>query len=122
INSLAGACGTLDVQKLDDNTAFMLLPRQYFNTTWEISLLTYLIRVSNVSVVIEDWFKHPTLSVDNPFKAHFNGVMKHGFNPPVKNLKSYVYFGKKQSLDGQYDSTFHNNGCYNWMSALEFGY
>lgn len=124
INSMPGACGNLDVIQLEDGNVVMLLPRVYFDTTWQISLLTYLIRVSNVDVIIDDWFKHPTLSTDNPFKAHFAAIMKAGFNVPVKNLKAYYYFGTKQGAkDAEaYHSSFHNNGCWNWMNAVSFNY
>lgn len=122
INSLAVAQGFAPVTLIDYEEGFVcLLPRQYFETTYPISLLTYLMRVANVGEVVADptWLSHPTKSIDNPFASVYDEVMKQGFKTPDNVGNSYYYYGRKHDYSTQPAvSMVHNCGVSQWVCLL----
>lgn len=98
------------------------LPSEYFMSTWLVSLLTYLMRVANVTTVVEDptWMVHPTKSIDNPFQEYYSEVLTRGFQvPPEVNAKTFYWVGNRYTSPEKPNvHTVHNNGCYNWMNMM----
>lgn len=100
----------------------LFVPRPYWNNTYIISLLFYLVRISNITMVIDNWVNHPTYSVDNPFGPLYNEVMKRGFKAPLDDV--WYYGGKivrerheKQGVIDKY--SIHNSGCAQWLNMLK---
>ena len=99
-----------------------LLPRAYFNDTYLISFLTYLMRVANVDVVVEDptWREHPTKSIDCPFASMFDVVMNRGFKTPKTAAKAYYYAGKAHNYSVKPPVSYvHNCGVLQWSSHIK---
>lgn len=97
------------------------LPSEYFMSTWLISLLTYLMRVANVPVVVEDptWQTHPTKGVDNPFREQYTEVLTRGFQVPEVGATTFYWVGNRYPYPATPNvGTVHNNGCYNWLYTL----
>lgn len=122
INKLTAKDGFPAIQLTEHGEGYVLfIPKDYFKSTWTVSLLMYLVRVANVKEVVADptWQKHPTLGIDNPFRTYYTKVLALGFKPPL-NIASYYFAGK----DWDYNTVprapeyVHNNGCYSWMSQV----
>lgn len=98
----------------------IFVPKAYLENTFYISLLTYLIRISNIPTVITDpTFKgHPTKSVDCPFRSTYDKVLSMGYGKlPVE---SYYFAGpsfnyKVAPTSAEY---VHNCGVNSWVSQL----
>lgn len=122
INTLAAAQGFPQLELLEIEDGFVvLLPRAYFDTTYPISLLTYLMRVANVGTVVSDvsWLEHPTKSVDNPFASVYAQVLKQGFATPDNVGGSYYYYGEKHDYSKKPQvSMVHNCGVSQWTALL----
>lgn len=122
INKLAKKDGMPEVEvhahTLDSVVA--LLPRAYFNNTYLISFLSYLIRVANTEDVNPDptWKTHSTLEIDCPFRNVFDRVMARGFKSPA--IKSFYYAGKKHDHSQKLSSSHivHNNGVASWTALM----
>lgn len=102
----------------DDKEGLMIfIPKYYFENTYRISVLTYLIRVSNVGQVIKDFTNHPTKSIDNPSPNYHDAIIKRGFVEPVKN--HWYYVGKAYTNLKAPANTLsvHNCGMDCWMRA-----
>lgn len=123
INKLAAADGLPVVELLPYKEGFVcLLPRKYFDNTYLISFLTYLMRVANVPEVVQDptWRVHPTLAIDCPFKSMFDAVMNRGFKTPETAAKSYYYAGHAHNYKAKpMVHLVHNNGVLSWNSLLK---
>lgn len=122
INELARAQGFADVTLHEIEDGFVaLLPRQYFDSTYSVSLLTYLMRVSNVPHAISDktFKEHPTKSIDNPFPAVYNQVLEQGFTTPNNVGGSYYYYGRKHDYSKKPQVMMvHNCGVAQWTNTL----
>lgn len=122
INKLAVADGCPPVQLLpkDKESCVALLPRRYFDNTYLISFLSYLIRVANTDDVNPDptWKTHSTLAIDCPFRNVFDKVMARGFKSP--DIKSFYYAGKAWDHNKKLDSSYvvHNNGVASWTGLM----
>lgn len=123
INALAAAQGFPELELFDYEGGFVvLLPRQYFNTTYPISLLTYLMRVANTDTVVTDttWMEHPTKSIDNPFAGVYADVMAQGFTTPDNVGNSYYYYGKNHDYSKKPQvQMVHNCGVSQWTATLK---
>lgn len=96
----------------------LFIPRYYFENTYRISVLTYLIRVCNVTEVITDWKNHPTKSIDNTSPTYHDRIIDRGFVEPVKGY--WYYVGKMHSPQKKpQTSTVHNCGMNAWMAAAD---
>ena len=94
----------------------VLIPKYYFENTYRISVLTYIMRICNVDKVIEDFINHPTKSIDNTSPKHHDAIIKRGFVEPVKGY--WYYVGKEHTnLKSPCTSTVHNCGMNAWMEA-----
>lgn len=127
IKNVKGYGEELILEQHDASTFICFIPRSYFRSTYTVSLLAYLIRVSNVDCVIEDWIKHPTKSADNPFGSKHDKIVGGGLTPP---LPYAVYCGKSKTTVkdvmektsyGEGNYKIHDNGCAAWMHAIEYG-
>jgi hypothetical protein len=123
INSLAAAQGFPTIELIDADEGFVcLLPRKYFETTYPVSLLTYLMRVANTGTVVTDalWLEHPTKSIDNPFASVYAEVMKQGFKTPDNVGNSYYYYGKSHDYSKKPKvEMVHNCGVAQWTVMLK---
>lgn len=122
INALARAQGFPELELLEIEDGFVcLLPKEYLETTYSISLLTYLMRVSNVSQVITDksFMEHPTKAIDNPFPSVYAQVLKQGFATPENVGGSYYYYGLKHDYSKKPEVMMvHNCGVSQWTCTL----
>lgn len=122
VNALIARDGLPQLELLPYKKGFVcLLPRQFFSDTYLVSLLTYLMRVSNVGEVVADatFMEHPTKPIDNPFSGVYAKVIKRGFKTPENPANSYYYYGK----DHDYKKVpqvynVHNCGVNQWTSML----
>lgn len=109
----------LSLEPIDDTNAVMLLPRWYFQNTFYISLLTYLIRISNVTQEIKDetFMEHPSKAIDNPFSAVYREAVAHGFSKmPVD---TFFYVGEGDYYTKPSSGYVHNCGVNGWIGALK---
>ena len=122
INRLAAGDGMPAVSLLHaaDGACVALLPRSYFDNTYLISFLSYLIRVANTEDINPDptWKTHSTLEIDCPFRNVFHKVMARGFKSP--DIKSFYYAGKKHDHKQKLTSSYivHNNGVASWTALM----
>lgn len=122
INALAAKDGAppVELMEKDKKSCVMLLPRRYFDNTYLISFLSYLIRVANTEDVNPDptWKTHSTLAIDCPFRNVFDKVMARGFKSP--DIKSFYYAGKKHDHSQKLSSSYivHNNGVASWTALM----
>jgi len=123
INKLIATDGLPTLELLPYKDGFVcLLPRQFFDNTYLISLLTYLMRVANVSEVVKDptWKEHPTKPIDCPFVSMFDVVMNRGFKTPETKAKAYYYAGHAHNYKSKPPvHLVHNNGVLSWNSLLK---
>ena len=123
INSLIARDGLPQLELLPYKDGFVcLLPRQFFDNTYLISFLTYLMRVANVQEVVQDptWREHPTRAIDCPFVSMFDVVMNRGFKTPVTSAASYYYAGHAHNYKAKPAvHLVHNNGVLSWNSLLK---
>jgi hypothetical protein len=101
----------------DGKECILLMPKVYFSNTYTCSFVAYLIRVANVSTVVEDWTKHPTKAVDNPYAKYFDKAMKQGFKPPVPGYWFYL-MKDHTKLSNPMAYHVHDNGVYSWFNCL----
>lgn len=123
IKKVKGYGEELILEQHNNDTFVCFIPRSYFRSTYTISLLSYLIRVSNVDRAITDWLNHPTKSADNPFGNKHDVIVEGGMEPP---LPYSVYGGKNKTtvedmLRGGSFYTLHDNGCAAWQHAIQYG-
>lgn len=122
INELAVAQGFPTLELLEIEEGFVcLIPAAYLETTYPVSLLTYLMRVSNVPSVITDktFMEHPTKAVDNPFPSVYAQVLKQGFKTPENVGNSYYYYGCKHDYSKKPAVMMvHNCGVSQWTCTL----
>lgn len=121
VNEMARKDGFPDLvfDEVGDREAILLIPRKYFDCTWSTSLVTYLIRISNVAVVIADIQNHPTKAVDCPFRNYYDRVFAQGFKPP---LAGHWYYAMKDYTNLTKPFSFysvHDNGVAAWMSFVD---
>lgn len=122
INALATAQGFPAIELLEIEEGFVaLIPTAYLESTYPVSLLTYLMRVSNVPNVISDksFMEHPTKAIDNPFPSVYAQVLKQGFKTPENVGGSYYYYGCKHDYSKK-PMVFmvHNCGVSQWTCTL----
>jgi len=119
--------------EVDQHTAIVLIPHKFFDLTYPISLLTWLIRVSNYRVTFDSWgdiFKkaqkvgdlsHEIRNwYDAPVALH---LPVWGFVPPPEVQECWFFAGynyNSTTQPGVSPSVIHNNGyvdvitaCYN---------
>jgi hypothetical protein len=123
INKLIAAEGLPVVELLPYKKGFVcLLPRKFFDNTYLVSFLTYLMRVANVAEVVQDptWREHPTKAIDCPFVSLFDVVMARGFKTPETKAKAYYYAGQAHNhAPKPAVHLVHNNGVLSWNSLLK---
>lgn len=119
LGSISTLPGYVDFDVYDCEEGLMLfVPKWYFENTYRISILTYLIRVSNVDKEITDWTNHPTKPVDNPSPKFHDAIIKRGFVEPIKD--HWYYVGKAYTdLKKPNTGTVHNCGMDGWMKAAK---
>lgn len=122
VNKLIDKAGLPQLELLPYKAGFVcLLPRRFFDNTYLVSLLTYLMRVSNTSAVIEDetFMEHPTKPIDSPFKSVYAKVIKRGFVVPENPGNSYYYYGKDRDYSEKPNVMMvHNCGVAQWTTML----
>jgi len=119
----------LDITLLDLATYLIFIPKRVFESTYHISLLTYLIRVSNNDYLYETmeqvftdnngpaFFATKENSVPTGIKAK---LARSGFVLPEKFADCWYYADasynsqKDTSVLQHYISILHNNGMCNW--------
>lgn len=108
-------------------SAFIHIPNPLWETTYHISLVTMMIRLSNYAKQYESWDDFfakdsPMCTVDKAFNAVAQAfTKKHGFVLPEK-AKGFWYhsthgFNSKTNPKPSC-SIIHNNGCCSWASSL----
>lgn len=122
VNALIERDGLPPLELLPYKNGFVcLLPRPFFDNTYLISFLTYLMRVSNVGEVIKDptFMEHPTKPIDSPFSSVYAKVIKRGFKTPENPGNSYYYYGKNNNYKVKPQVyNVHNCGVAQWTSLL----
>lgn len=99
----------------------LFMPMAYFDNTYFASLLTYMIRVSNVDSKFVDFLTHPTRKIDSPFEAHYDKAFAGGFKLPI-DVKSYYYVGPKNDYSKQPPVMYvHNCGVRQWWDCAITG-
>lgn len=100
------------LEKLSDTQALLFIPRKLFDSTWTMSLLTYLIRLCNYGkpyLCLQDLFNDKHLQEHN-YLSPF--VKKWGFEVPDL-LADYWYYNN-DSYNSKANTTqgrvIHNNG------------
>ncbi len=114
------------IEPLDSTTVLAFIPRYYFNQTYLISVVSYLIRVSNYKVVfnnVEEFFsstaRHSEPAVNEQGKRL---MLAWGFEVPEKYQEYWYYAGasynSKKGVDMDYQSIVHNNGVSSWSAYV----
>lgn len=111
----------VEVIHKEKDTRIILIPRVYFENTFYISLVTYLIRISNITKQLTTLNGHPTQATDSPFNSYYNAVIKHGYGKlPVESWffynKEFDYTNKAKVEAAYYN--VHNCGCGTWWTML----
>lgn len=118
----------LEVHKQDEDSYIVRFDRVLFNSTYYISLLSFLLRVSSMEyehTSIEDVFKNPK----NPCRTKEAGItdptgniVKWGFNLPEAAKKYWFYSAPAlnsethKDIAKTYISLLHNNGIMTWAN------
>jgi hypothetical protein len=120
INSWAEEQGfpAVELTPVDGTSVIALLPRKYFDCTYSISFLSYWIRVANVTMTIDDWEKHPTKPVDNPFGEYFDKAIEQGFKPPIDGYWFYLMKDHTNLEEPKSIKAIHDNGVHSWFNCL----
>lgn len=122
---------TFDIQGTE---CLLFIPREFFESSYYISLLTYLIRISNSSFKcssvdqlmsnenIGGYYFQVDEIIDCPFKTTLDTIKKNLFK--IKNLPPFCLkmkrgdnsFYTQQTLINVGSHTLHNNGVGTWAS------
>jgi hypothetical protein len=108
-----------------DGSVLMFIPRYYFNQTYLISLLAFVIRVSNNATK----FKSLDTLLTGSNKLNENAIYGHGtklaqqwkFKVPEEYQQYWSYYNKEfnSAMKDMYGgSTIHNNGARSWAEGI----
>lgn len=115
----------MQITQQEDGSILLLIPRVCFNSTYVISLLTYLIRIAHSKesfASFEQLVNNNVLTaVDNPFKQFFPRIMLNKFKNPANH---WCYLGKNYTVSTgeearKYGLAIHNCGCFNVLNTIE---
>lgn len=105
----------------------LFIPREYMESTYTISFLMGLIRLSHANRYFNSLAEIVSYNqVDRPFKQYTDKALEQGFKPP---LDEWFYPGKdclekitkENCYRGLYDQTIHNTGVYFWLNLISLG-
>lgn len=105
----------------------VLLPPSIWESTWRLSLVTFLIRCSNYGYAHKSWddFWHsqaPMYALEHTFDDRTKKNTKTwGFLVPKPYAKYWYFCGKdfnSEKAPRQTGGTIHNNGCVNWSTFM----
>lgn len=108
----------------EGNDILLLLPRGLFCSTYTMSFVTYLIRVSHCEKKMEkfaDFVDYTATIIDNPFRQYRVKVLQGkmtGKKESWYNLGSFVVTDVNR-ITAKY--SIHNNGCYDWCVKEAMG-
>jgi len=116
-------------EKLSDE-CLIFLPRVYFECTYFISLLTYLIRIANSRVEVDSYEelidpdKNPARLADMPFATYREKIFELGFQLPSEELAGNPWFLFKDqaanlAATASVGSAIHDNGVYSWHYYMQ---
>ena len=108
-----------------ESSVLMFIPRFYFNCTYLISLLSFVIRVSNNTIkfkTLTDLLNRSKDIPENAIYGHGTKLAKEwGFNVPEEYQQYWSYYNKTYNSlsDPMYTgSTIHNNGAQAWAEGI----
>ena len=114
----------LEVEKLEDDTVLLRIPRYYWGSTYLTSLVTYYIRCCNCDVgltsVDDLWTKTKDVAIHNQGKAL---ALKWGLAVP-EEYQQYWYFCNSETNSVKEPSPYatavvHNNGVMSWSNGVK---
>lgn len=112
----------------EKNQCIVLIPNELWETTYRISMVTYIIRLSNYGYKYTDWNSiwstmAPSHTLDHAFSpAALKNAKQYGFKPLPGYEKYWWYCGEQYNsevLKGQTGLTIHNNGCSSWSMYMK---
>jgi hypothetical protein len=110
--------------KAPNKKEVIFVPRWVFDSTYLISIVSWLIRISSHDIAHKSLMDMATYNKDVygdcPFKLYFDKMRKVGINTPTK--KKYWAFAMGQNSDKlTYNPGIHDNGVYNWLMCYAEG-
>jgi len=122
-------CNTkLSVYTQGSKQVVLHIPNALWESTYQISAVSMLIRVANYKYEFTDWDsifsdESPLCTIETSFSADAKALVKaQGFKVPEKATGCWYYdingFNSKSKTEF-YNSIIHNNGCSRWAAALK---
>lgn len=117
----------LTIYSLGRGKAVLHIPNELWKTTYRISTVTMLIRVSNYEYEFTDWEsffapQSPLNTVETAFKEGAKKLVQHqGFLEPEKAKGCWYFSRNGHTSNGKnpfFPSIVHNNGAQDWANAL----
>ena len=115
----------VSTEVLDNNTLLMFIPRYYFNSTYLISLLAFVIRVSNNTLKfksLDDLLTRSNTIPENAIYGHGTKLAKEWkFKVPEEYQQYWSYYNNDfhSAMKDMYQgSTIHNNGAQSWAEGI----
>lgn len=106
-------------------------PETALKSTWTMSLLTLLIRISNYDIAFKTWDdffgdKSPFQTTEYFFRKDYQNIAKqYGFLPPEAFQKYWWYAGENYNSERippsevtRVNSWIHNSGIVSWINAI----
>ena len=108
----------------DTPDALLFIPRWFFNHTYRISLLSYIIRVSSLGEKFgsfDDIWKSAAHKSDAAISTNYaKTICKWKFNVPQSFRDYWFYAGQaynsSKKVESFWASVVHNNGVVNWIA------
>lgn len=121
-------CAVEYIDLPEPNRAIILIPPACWETTYRISLITLLIRLSNYSQQFKTWEDFwkagSVLWTDkniSGMKETAKFIKEHGFTVPEQFQKYWYYCGPEQNSEKTpkpYASVIHNCGIVSWVTWM----
>lgn len=116
----------LEIQMLGDKAALLLIPRHYFSSTYQISLVTLMIRVSNYGEEVPDMLED--FIACNPARLDVFRKLEEGMKTVLLSTKTkpplqgFWYYASEHYNSGKekYVNQIHNNGIIGWLRAKAY--
>jgi hypothetical protein len=115
-----------DTKEKDEQ--IVLIPTALWETTYRISLVTFVIRLCNYGYKYKEWYNFfdqeaPACQLEHAFTPQAMKMAKElGFKVPEKFAKYWYYAGEtynSEKAPTAQGGIIHNNGCSNWNMYME---
>lgn len=112
---------------LTDRGFVLTTPSYYWESTYRISLLSFLIRICNINKSVKSWEELLSTKQSGEDQGLLDRVVKENifFKIPKKYAGYFYYAGKeyngnkgKDNTKNFYSTVVHNNGMISWYNAM----